>query len=42
MAAKKKGLGRGLDALLGGDSNTTMASASVTDISQAPSSPEAE
>lgn len=42
MAAKKKGLGRGLDALLGGDSNTAMASASVTDISQAPSSAEAD
>ena len=37
MAAKKKGLGRGLDALLGGDSNlATAGSASVTDISQAP------
>lgn len=37
MAMKKKGLGRGLDALLGGDSNLTSASsASVTDISQAP------
>lgn len=41
MAAKKKGLGRGLDALLGGDSNlATASSASVTDISQAPSSSE--
>lgn len=39
MAAKKKGLGRGLDALLGGDSTVASASsASVTDISQAPSS----
>ncbi len=39
MAAKKKGLGRGLDALLGGGSSVASSdNAAVTDISQAPAS----